>query len=216
MKSVQLLQVTIFLAARQFNEAKAAHTSTLRGSRTSHVGLSEHKKEERILQDSFPIINESTSGNNKGKKPDTHKGKKPKMPDLISTTKGVSIKDFLPFPFFVNKDTDNVPEQISPMQPTGPVIKETTGTWEEVESENQVDAAPRASTFDPLCAEGLHHIEIYDEHNETKKTHDYYLNKHNGHCVVIDLRCPPFYREDLITYSDCAPDCLLPDAENPC
>merc|ERR1712013_739228 len=47
-------------------------------------------------------------------------------------------------------------------------------------------------------------------------TLDYYLNMKTGHCVVIDKPCPSFYDDDHITYSDCAPACLLPGAENPC
>ena len=65
------------------------------------------------------------------------------------------------------------------------------------------------------CAKGLFHYRKVDK-DTNEVVFDYYLNVENGHCVVIDRRCPSFYDEQKITYSSCAPDCLLPGAKSPC
>ena len=80
---------------------------------------------------------------------------------------------------------------------------------------NPVQAAPPLPSPPANCTEGLFHYQKLDEFT-LQITLDYHLNLNTGKCVVIDKACPSFFPEDMIAYSDCAPPCLLPGAENPC
>lgn len=226
MKSAFFFRTALLFTINQLNEAQDITPSknrvSLRGVQTrrqKHIALNENDKKtkSRSLQmgggEWRPIIEKPNI-----ERPNS--GKRPKKPDLKESFVGVNtdITQLIMGLLTTNVDEDNkltdaVEDQVVE------VSEELENQWEEISSQfdTQSAAPPVSIDIDSACLEGLFRIETVDE--ETSETkYDYFLSLHTGHCVVVDSRrCPTdLFSSEQIDYSECAPDCLRPNAENPC
>jgi len=193
MKSCSL-QITVLFLSTQLQLCLADNISHLRGSKILNIDTREDMNVSRLLH--------SSKKSKKGKKAkrETKQSSDFMASPKISTTNGGSGDNA-----DEKQDEDAGSFMGSPgFQPTA----------EQLQNATQIPANPDAfeEKYKP-CVKGLYHVLIADDQDIVL---DYFLNLHNGHCIVIKERCPSFYREDLITYSSCADECLLPNAENPC
>lgn len=113
-----------------------------------------------------------------------------------------------------SKESDNTDIfEPSPPLPMEDVV-ETESRWENIDEGVTIRSpAPETDTKD--CTEGLFHYTDIDQ-DTGEVLLDYYIDIHTHNCVVIDNPCPSFWDPEMITYSECAEGCLLPDAPEPC
>ena len=197
-------------------QTSVAHQSQnalyLRGAQTNIREITQDEKSEsRLLH--------------KTKK--SKKGKKDSKDSKGSTDNDSFIEKVLPQLAPIEKIKNNQVEESNQDNENGEGSDVDTNTEEAIMGSPPFIDFPNGNTetapanpddFDDkykTCVTGLFHVLVVDTESQ-EITLDYYLNVHNGHCIVINKRCPSFYEDDLVTYSSCADECLLPGAENPC
>jgi len=132
--------------------------------------------------------------------------KKKTMRTKIQKNKGKDEETYIGKTAFQSDDSQKIGKQNSK---TGSNVKKEKSPQTAEKSLHWLD-----DRYKP-CAEGLYHVLVADEITQEIEL-NYFVDVNSGHCVVVNKRCPSFYKEELITYSSCADKCLLPKAKKSC